>query len=276
MASLQQKFAINPIIVDSHCHLDLLEAKGFDIDEIIENAAKNDVKFLQTICTKFTEINKIYKYINTYSNIYGSVGIHPNNVDEEPRIKALELIKVCNENAKIIGIGETGLDYHYQSSSKENQKISLLEHIYASQATALPLIIHNRDSDFDMMEILESEQKNKKFPALLHCFSSSEALARKALDLGIFISISGIVTFKNAVDLQNIVKFVPLEFLLVETDSPYLAPVPHRGEVNQPAYTKNVVEFIANLKGVSWQNVAAQTTENFFTLFKKSCIVKTE
>jgi TatD DNase family protein len=266
MTSLQHK----SVIVDSHCHLDLLESKGFNIDEIIENAAQNNVHILQTICTRFTEIEKILFYTKKYQNVFASVGIHPNNVDEEPKIKALELIKTCNENAKIIGIGETGLDYHYQNSSKENQKISLLEHIYASQETALPLIIHNRDSDSDMMEILESEQKNKKFPALLHCFSSSETLARKALDLGIFISISGIVTFKNALDLQKIVKFVPLEFLLVETDSPYLAPIPHRGQTNQPAYTKNVVEFIAQLKGLEWQEVAAQTTKNFFAVFKRA------
>lgn len=261
---------MNNYIVDTHCHLDLIEAKGFKLEEIIENAQKNNVQILQTICTRVTEIEKLINYTKAYDFVYASVGIHPCNVLEQPKITAEEIVKICNSNPKIIGIGETGLDYFHDKSAIELQKISFLEHIKASRETNLPLIIHSRDCDFDMMEILEAEQKRGKFSALLHCFSSSKELAKKALDLGIYISISGIVTFKNATNLQEIVKDFPLEYLLVETDSPYLAPIPHRGKDNQPAFTKHTAEFIAQLKGLSLEEVAKQTTENFLRIFKKA------
>lgn len=257
-------------LVDTHCHLDLIERKGIAFDDIVSNSLQNNVKILQTICTRVTEIENLLKYTKAHDFIYSSVGIHPCNVAEEPRINSEELIKICKKNPKIIGIGETGLDYFHDKSTIDLQKLSFVEHIRASQETDLPLIIHSRDADEDMMEILASEQKNKKFPALLHCFSSSKALAQKALDLGIYISISGIVTFKNATELQEIVKYLPIKSLLVETDSPYLAPLPHRGKINQPAFTKHVAEFISLLKGLSIEEVTNQTTENFFTIFKKA------
>jgi TatD DNase family protein len=260
-------------IVDTHCHLDLVEKQGLQLEEVIANSLNNQVKILQTICTRVTEIDKILAYTKKYDFVYASVGIHPCNVAEEPKITAAEIIKICLENPKIIGIGETGLDYFHDKSSIEQQKISFIEHIKASQETNLPLIIHSRDADLDMMEILESQQKIKKFPALLHCFSSSTELAKKALDLGIYISISGIVTFKNAVELQQIVKSLPLESLLIETDSPYLAPVPNRGKINQPAFTKYVAEFIAELKGLENAEVISKTTENFFKIFTKAKIL---
>ena len=272
MTFLQEQFVQKSIneamIVDSHCHLDLLEAQGFNIDEVVQNAKENNVEILQTICTRISKINDILKYSKKYKNVFASVGNHPCNVDEECQIKAEDIVAICNGDKKIIGIGETGLDYFHKNSSLKNQKESFLEHIKASQMLQKPLIIHSRDCDKDMMEILESEQKNKKFPALLHCFSSSQALAHKALDLGIYISVSGIVTFKNAQDLQRIVKGLPLNMMLVETDSPYLAPVPHRGKSNQPAFTRYVVEFVAHLKGLERQEVAAQTTQNFVSLFE--------
>ncbi len=261
-------------IVDTHCHLDLIEEKGIFLDEIVKNCAENNVQILQTICTRITEIDKILSYTKKHDFIYASVGIHPCNVTEQPRVKAGEIVALCKANSKIIGIGETGLDYYHDKSAIPLQKTSFLEHIQASRETNLPLIIHSRDCDLDMIEILKSEQKSQKFPALLHCFSSTEELARAALDLGIYISISGIVTFKNAQALQEIVKFVPLEFLLVETDSPYLAPMPHRGAINQPAFTKFVVEKIAELKGVSAKEVAQVTTENFCRLFNRQEIVR--
>ncbi len=260
-------------IVDTHCHLDLVEKKGLQLEEVITNSLNNQVKILQTICTRVTEIDKILAYTKKYDFVYASVGIHPCNVVEEPKITADEIIKICLENPKIIGIGETGLDYFHDKSSIEQQKISFIEHIKASQETNLPLIIHSRDADLEMMEILDSQQKIKKFPALLHCFSSSTELAKKALDLGIYISISGIVTFKNAVELQQIVKSLPIESLLVETDSPYLAPVPNRGKINQPAFTKYVAEFIAELKGLENAEVISKTTENFFKIFTKAKIL---
>lgn len=261
---------MNNYIVDSHCHLDLIEKQGADISQIIKNSLENNVKILQTICTRITKIDEILTYTKNYDFIYASLGIHPCNVAEEPKISAEEIVKICQTHSKIIGIGETGLDYYHDVSAIPEQKISFLEHIHASQETKLPTIIHSRNADLDMMEILESEQKNMNFPALLHCFSSSKELAKQALDLGIYISVSGIVTFKNAKELQEIVKFLPLEFLLVETDSPYLAPMPYRGQSNQPAFTKNVVEFIAELKGISREEVSDKTTENFFRIFKRA------
>jgi TatD DNase family protein len=257
-------------IVDTHCHLDLVEKQGLNLEEAIKNSLDNRVKVLQTICTRISEIDKILYYADKYSFVYASLGIHPNNVDEEAKVTAKEILELCAKHPKIIGIGETGLDYYYKTADQQNQKVSFIEHIKASQENDLPVIIHSRDADLDMIEILRSQQKNKNFPALLHCFSSSEDLARAALDLGIYISISGIVTFKNALDLQRIVKFVPLDMLLVETDSPYLAPVPYRGKTNQPAYTRNVAEFIAELKGLDLEEVINQTTSNFFTTFKKA------
>jgi TatD DNase family protein len=260
---------MKPFIIDSHCHLDLIEEKGLQIDEIITNSLQNNVKILQTICTRFTEVEKIISYTKKYDFIYASVGIHPCNVAEEPKVSAQDLIDICNRNQKIIGIGETGLDYYHDQSKIELQKKSFLQHIIASRKTNLPLIIHSRNCDLDMMKILEVEQKNSKFPALLHCFSSSKELAQKALELGIYISISGIVTFKNAYDLQEIVKKFPLDLMLLETDSPYLAPIPHRGKVNQPSFTLHVAEFIAKLKNISLEEVIQKTTQNFLKLFTR-------
>ncbi len=256
------------MIIDSHCHLDLLEKQGFNIDEIVANASANNVKILQTICTRISKIDEILQYVTKYDNVYASIGNHPCNVDEEALISADDIIKIVGQNRKIIGIGETGLDYFHKDSDVANQKKSFLEHIKASQTLQMPLIIHSRDCDKDMIEILQSEQKNKKFPALLHCFSSTRQLAFAALDLDIYISLSGIVTFKNAKNLQEIAKEIPLDKILVETDSPYLAPVPMRGKVNQPAYTMHVVEFLAQLRSLETQEVARQTSENFLRLFR--------
>lgn len=256
------------MIIDSHCHLDLLEKQGFNIDEIVVNATANNVKILQTICTRISKIEEILQYVTKYDNVYASIGNHPCNVDEEPAISAQGIIEICAKNKKIIGIGETGLDYFHKDSTIQNQKKSFLEHIKASQILQMPLIIHSRDCDKNMIEILKSEQKNKEFPALLHCFSSARELAFAALDLGIYISFSGIVTFKNAKNLQEIAKEIPLDKILVETDSPYLAPVPNRGKVNQPAFTRYVVEFLAQLRELEAQEVERQTSENFLRLFQ--------
>ena len=260
---------MNNYIVDSHCHLDLIEEKGINLNEILENCAANNVGILQTICTRVTEIDLLLNYTNKQPFIYASYGIHPCNVTQQPRITASQIIKFCNSQEKIIGIGETGLDYYHDKSAIALQKELFLEHIEAARQTKLPLIIHSRDCDLDMIELLESEQKNGQFPALLHCFSSGPELAKRALDLGIYISISGIVTFKNATTLQEIVKSLPLKSLLVETDSPYLAPTPFRGKTNQPAFTRHVVDFIAELKNITPDEVAKQTTANFLKIFTK-------
>jgi len=256
-------------IVDTHCHLDLIEEKGIYLDTILQNCQELNVKVLQTISTKISNLDQILSYTQKKDFIYASAGIHPCNVQEEEEIGHDKLIEIC-KHPKIIGIGETGLDYFHDKTHMELQKRSFIEHIKASQQNDLPVIIHSRDADDDMIKILQEQQKEKSFPALLHCFSSGPDLAKKALDLGMYISISGIVTFKNATALQEIVKQVPLEYLLVETDSPYLAPTPHRGKINQPAYTSHVVDCIAELKNVSRETIADQTTKNFFKIFKKA------
>ncbi|MFT6106191.1 MAG: TatD DNase family protein [Rickettsiales bacterium] len=257
-------------LVDSHCHLDLLAERGFDIDQIVENAIKNKVEILQTIGTKISNFPDVYKYAQKYQNVFASTGIHPCNVEDEPKTSCEELIKLCKSHPKIIGIGETGLDYFHPGFVRTNQISSFIEHIKAARETGLPLIIHTRDADADMAQILEDEMKKGKFKALLHCFSSTKELAIKAIELGIYISISGIVTFKNATILQNIVKDLPLEFLLVETDSPYLAPTPHRGKTNEPSFTLHTAEFLADLKGITFEEVRQTTTQNFFQLFKNA------
>lgn len=257
-------------LVDTHTHLDLLEEKGLNIDEIISNAKQNRVEILQTIGTKFSNFENVYKFTQKYDNVFASFGIHPCNVEEEEKITAEKIVEICKTHPKIIGLGETGLDYYHPGFVKENQIASFIEHIKAARILDLPVIIHTRDADLDMIKILESEMKNGKFKALLHCFSSSKELALKAIELGIYISVSGILTFKNAQELQNITKEIPLEFLLVETDAPYLAPMPHRGQTNQPAFTRHTAEFLAELKNVSFEEICQITTGNFYKLFSKA------
>lgn len=256
-------------IVDSHCHLDLIEEKGIKFDEIIDNCQKNNVAILQNISTRLSTIDKILSYTKNNDFIFASAGIHPCYVQEEKEFEIEELQKICN-NPKVIGVGETGLDFYYSKEFKQRQIESFEKHIKVSQQNNLPLIIHNRDSDETMIELLTKHKKIKDFPALLHCFCGSKELALKSLDLGVYISISGIVTFKNATDLQDIVKNIPLEYLLVETDSPYLAPTPYRGKINQPSLITHTVDFIANLKNVSRETIIQQTTNNFFKLFNKA------
>jgi TatD DNase family protein len=267
---LQLKFEKNLMhnyLVDTHCHLDLIEEKGISLNEILKNCQNNNVKILQNICTRFSKFEKILSYTIDNQDIYCSIGLHPCYVSNDEYKTAEQIIALCKIHKKIIGIGETGLDYFHDLSQIDLQKKSFISHIVASSQTKLPTIIHARNADKDMAEILYSEQKNQQFPALLHCFSSSRELCFKALDLGIYISIAGIVTFNNAKDLQEIVKAIPLEYLLLETDSPYLAPTPFRGNTNQPSFTLHVAEFIAKIKNISLEKITEQTTKNFHRLF---------
>ncbi|MDX1949569.1 MAG: TatD family hydrolase [Rickettsiales bacterium] len=256
------------MLVDSHCHLNFPELKG-DISGAISRAKSAGIGYMQTICTHLAEYEEVYKIAEENQNVFASCGIHPHEADKE-QITAEELIKLSNR-PKTIGLGECGLDYYYKNSAPENQKKNFLAHIEASRQTGLPVIIHTRDAEEDTYQILKTEMEKGFFPALLHCFTGTADLAKKALDLGLYISISGIVTFKGAKDLQEVVKnVIPLERLLVETDSPFLAPIPHRGKSNEPAFTRNTAEFIANLKNIEFENLANKTTENFFNLFKKA------
>ena len=251
-------------LIDTHCHLDLITEKQFDISEILQNCLQSKVNILQTICTKISVFEKkILPYTN-YDSVFCSIGNHPCYVQEEPLITAQQIIDFTNKYPKIIGIGETGLDYYHSTNFIDLQKQSFIEHIIASQATQLPLIVHTRLADTDTINILQKYLITKKFPVILHCFSGSPALTDFALHYGVFMSVAGIVTFKNADALQEAVKKIPLDLLLLETDSPYLAPTPHRGKINQPAYVLEVAKFIANLKNISVEEVINATTNNFY------------
>jgi TatD DNase family protein len=256
------------MLVDSHCHLNFPDFKD-QVTDVINRAVANDVAYMQTICTKISEFAAVLAIAEQYNNVWCSVGVHPNNVENEPLVTAAELTKLAN-NPKVIGLGETGLDYYYERSPREKQKLSFIEHIKTSQSTGLPVIVHTRAADEDTIEILREQYAKAKFPALIHCFSTGAKLAHAAIELGMYISISGIVTFKKAEELQSIVKDLPLSSILVETDAPYLAPMPYRGKTNEPAYTRNTAQFIADLKGISYEEVARVTTENFFKLFGKA------
>lgn len=256
------------IIVDSHCHLDMLTDCD-DTDAIVARARKNDVKYLQTICTRLDNFDNILAITKKYDNVFASVGIHPTEIEQ--LTPANELIKLATDE-KVIGLGETGLDYFYnkQLDHHKLQRDSFEQHIIAAQENNLPLIVHTRDAETDTGNIITQNKKHKEFPGLIHCFNASKGLAARMLDLGMYISISGIVTFKNAEALRETVNYIPLDRILVETDSPYLAPVPKRGKTNEPSYTKYVVEFLAKLKGISAEELASKTTENFFQLFAKA------
>lgn len=256
------------MIVDSHCHLNFPQFEN-QIDDVIARAHAADVMVQQTICTKMSEFEDVYAIAEHRENLYCSVGVHPHEADKAPIVSAEELIEKASRS-KVIGIGETGLDYFYEHSPRKEQKISFINHIEAARETGLPMIVHTRDADEDTVDILQSETKKGAFPFLIHCFSSTDWLAQESIKLGGYISISGIVTFKKAEELREAVRNVPLERLLVETDAPYLAPMPHRGKTNEPAYTRLTCEAVADLKGVSLEDCAAQTTENFFTLFTKA------
>ncbi|MFY9589460.1 TatD family hydrolase [Rickettsia endosymbiont of Halotydeus destructor] len=270
------------MLIDSHCHLNLL-AEADNLDEIIKRAEENNVKYLQTICTKLEELPNILCIAEKYKNVFASVGVHPceviNNMGQchsreggnpEKNINKLsDKLITLTSHPKIIGIGETGLDYYHTPYDKQQQKDSFVQHMYAASVTKLPIIVHTREAEEDTIDILTSEMKNANFPGLIHCFTSSKDLAKKMLDIGLYISMSGIITFKNALELQEIVKYVPLERLLIETDSPYLAPIPMRGKQNEPAFVRYVTEKVAELKGITSIEVADATTHNFKKLFFK-------
>lgn len=256
------------VLVDSHCHLDMLT--DYDShDNIIRRAFESDVHYMQTICTKLEDFPKILAIVENYKNVFASLGVHPSEVNRI--INAQELINLAKHD-KVIGLGETGLDYHYNKDNAQQQlqRKSFEAHIDTSCESGLPVIVHTREAEDDTYDIMASCKKMHDFPGLIHCFTASENFARKILDLGFYISIAGIVTFKNAENLRSIVEFIPLNKLLIETDSPYLAPIPKRGKTNEPSYVRYVAQSIADIKGITLEECAKQTTENFFTLFSKA------
>ncbi|APX71017.1 MULTISPECIES: TatD family hydrolase [unclassified Brucella] len=255
------------MLVDSHCHLDFADFEP-ERDAVVQRALDAGIKRMVTISTRVRKFDAIRTLAETYEAVYCSVGTHPNNAHEELDITADDLVRLA-EHPKVVAIGEAGLDYHYDYAPKEAQQQGFLAHIDAARRTQLPLVIHARSADADMAEILEKETEKGAFPFILHCFSSGRALAEKGIELGGYISFSGILTFKNSADIRDVALIVPRDRLLVETDAPYLAPVPHRGKRNEPSFVQHTAAVLAETIGVSPEEIAAITSDNVFRLFSK-------
>ena len=251
-------------MIDSHCHLDH-EPLISDLSNVIKRSKEVGIKKLLTISTSFESFSKIKKIINEDPMIYGTIGIHPHET-EANIIKCDQIIEYLKENKKIIGIGETGLDFYYNNSHKEKQISSFIEHIEASIKTNIPLIIHSRNAEDETFEIL-SDYKDDKPKILMHCFTGTKKFSEKLLTLNSYFSASGIITFKNSVELQNTFKSLPADKILIETDSPYLAPVPNRGKKNEPAFIDFTANKLAEIRNITKTKLVEITTENFNKLF---------
>lgn len=257
-----------PQITDSHCHLDFPDFDG-KLDEVIANAAAAGVTRMVTICTKLKNEPAVRAIAEAHASVFYAAGTHPMSAAEEPLVTVDELVALA-KHPKFVGIGETGLDYHYTADSAEVQQQSLRTHIAAARETGLPLIIHARAADDDMAHILSDEMANGAYTCVMHCFSSSAELARAALDLGFYLSMSGIAAFPKSQELRDIFAAAPIERILVETDAPYLAPPPHRGRRNEPAYSALTARVGAEVFGLDYPDFAAQTQVNFDRLFWKA------
>tara|TARA_B100000941_G_scaffold290412_1_gene272344 strand:+ start:1172 stop:1948 length:777 start_codon:yes stop_codon:yes gene_type:complete len=256
------------MIIDSHCHLTYEPMSSTLIDTI--NRANNDgIKYMLTISTEDKSFNKILKIISEHKSVYGTYGIHPHEAKLHQNIKASNIIQKINSHEKIIGIGETGLDFYYNHSEKKDQINTFEEHIKAAQESNMPIIVHTRAAEKETFDILNKNIKKKNFKILIHCFTGTRKFAYKLLDLGAYISASGVVTFKKSFELANTFKDLPNEKILVETDAPYLAPVPLRGKSNEPSYIIHTVKFLSKLKQLSFDEFSSITTNNFFNLFGK-------
>ena len=256
------------MIIDSHCHL-TYEPMSNSLNETISRANKDGVAYILTISTEDKSFDKILKILTNYKCVYGTYGIHPHEAKNHQHIKSIDIVKKVNLSKKIIGIGETGLDFYYNHSEKRDQINSFEEHIYSAQEKNLPIIVHTRSAEKDTYEILKKHLKIKNFKILIHCFTGSRDFAFKLLDLGAYISASGVVTFKKSLELANTFKDLPNDRILVETDAPYLAPVPLRGKPNEPCYIKHTVKFLSDLKNIPFKEFSKTTTDNFFNLFGK-------
>ena len=257
-----------PSITDSHCHLDFADFNE-NLEETVENAVRSGVSRMVTICTQLKDEPKVRNMAEKFDCVLYAAGTHPMNAHKQPMINVSDLLERA-KHPKFVGIGETGLDYYYTKETEKEQKKSLLLHIEAAQRSGLPLIIHARSADKDIGDILESEYKNAKFSCVMHCFSSGRELAIKMLDLGFFLSMSGIITFPKSNELRNIFSLAPIDRILVETDSPYLAPPPHRGKRNEPAYVTLTAQKGAEIFDTSYENFVHQLEKNFERLFPKA------
>lgn len=256
------------MFVDSHCHLNY---KGLIEEQpaVLARARAAGVGTMLNIATREREWDDVIATAEREADVWATVGIHPHEADHHADIDTAKLVAKA-AHSRVIGIGETGLDYYYDHSDREQQKTSFRAHIAAARETGLPLIVHTRDAEADTAEILAEEMGKGAYPGVIHCFTASGEFADKALELGLYISISGIVTFKNAKDLQETAVRLPANRLLIETDAPFLAPVPHRGQTCEPGHVADTARFLANLRGVSVEQLAEQTTSNFRALFSKA------
>lgn len=258
------------MFIDSHCHLNPPYFEEDDLPNVLKRATENDVGLLLAICTQMSDFPAILKIVEDNEQVFGAFGIHPDTANKKVILSAEEIIKHCKMHPKIVTIGETGLDYYHTGFDKQAQQESFKNHVQAAAALDLPVVIHARNADDDMCEFLQTEMKNAPFRGVLHCFTASEKLARVGLNLGLYISFSGILTFKSAKTLHEIAKnFVPLDRILVETDAPFLAPVPYRGKLNEPAFVTHVAKFLAKLRNMKIEELNQQIEQNFRTLFDK-------
>lgn len=265
--STDQSFLFTRInmLIDTHCHLDYFSED--EVDNIISNAFENGIKNMITISTKVSEFDKIIAIASKNDNIYCSIGNHPDNVHEE-KTDVDYMLSMCNKyKDKIVGIGETGLDFYRSIEHRNIQIESFEKHIYIASETSNTLIVHNRSSDTEMIDIIKN--KCKDIRGIIHCFTGDEALAKVAIDNGFFISLSGIITFKNAENLRDVVKKVPLESIIIETDSPFLAPVPHRGKRNEPSFVKHTAEYLADFFALDYEKFMNKMHENTMMAFPK-------
>ncbi|GAA0335072.1 TatD family hydrolase [Sphingomonas oligophenolica] len=256
------------MFADSHCHLNykgLVEQQG----EILERARARGVSAMLNIATRESEWDAVIATAERESDVWATVGIHPHEADQHPDVGTARLIERAR-HPRVVGIGESGLDYFYDHSDRDRQRASFRAHIAAARETGLPVVVHTRDAEEDTAAILAEEMGKGAYPGVIHCFTASGAFADIALDLGFYISISGIVTFKNAKDLQETAARLPLDRLLIETDAPFLAPVPHRGRTGEPAFVADTAEFLATLRGEEIGALAAATAANFHSLFAKT------
>lgn len=256
------------MLVDSHCHLDFPELAG-ETEAVVARARDAGVGVIVTISTRLNRFADVLETAERFPDVYCSVGVHPHEAETEVGIEPGR-IAALTEHEKVIGIGETGLDFYYDNSPHDIQKMVFRTHIAAARETGLPVIVHTRNADADTAGLLTEEMGQGSFSGLIHCFSSGSELLQTALDLGFYVSVAGIVTFKTANTLRETVRQIPLDRLLLETDAPFLAPVPKRGKPNEPAYLAHTADFLSGLFGIDRETLAARTTENFFALFRKA------
>lgn len=256
------------MLVDSHCHLNY---KGLIEDQsaVLERARESGVTAMLNISTRESEWRDIVATAERESDVWSSIGIHPHEADAHPDVDLAKLVEEA-KHERVVAIGETGLDYYYDHSDRDRQRQSFRTHIHAARETGLPIIVHTRDAEDDTAAIMAEEMEQGAYTGVIHCFTASQDFANKALKLGLYISISGIVTFKNAKDLQETAAKLPIDRLLVETDAPFLAPVPHRGKTGEPAFVADTAKFLAELRGEDYSELCEITAQNFYRLFNKA------